>query len=429
VVRRLQLTLLALVAVPVTVVAVVPAVLVLVAVPLTVIWVGIPLLLGTLWLLRTLLGPFRTWAGWVRERTIIPPYHRSDGGGWLSRLRWALTDGATWRDELWVLVALSAGSVLLLMAVGLALAVPFLLIYPFLMWVTPPGVFETPFAFLPVASWKQGFTMWPLAAIALALWWAWTPGLLRGWAGICAGLLGPTRASLLAGRVSALTAIRAETVDSAAAEIRRIERDLHDGVQVRLVSLGMSIGMAENLVDSDPARARVLLAEAALATSSTLTELRRLVRGFHPPVLADRGLIGAVRALALDMPIPTTVAVEGFPAGHERLPEPIEACSYFAVAEALANAVKHADPSAIAVSLQLVDVDAPGQRVVIGVADDGRGGARLGGGSGLDGLTRRLAALDGTLAVLSPPGGPTRLTMEVPCAPSSPKITPSSARV
>ncbi len=427
-IRRLQLTLLALVAVPVTAVAVIPALLVLVAVPLTVVWVGIPLLLGTLWFLRTLLSPFRSWAGWVRRRSIRRPYHRSDGGGWLARLRWALTDGATWRDELWVLVAVTAGSVLLVMVLGLALAVPFFLVYPFLMWVTPPGIFGTPFGFLALASWKEGFTMWPLAAISLALWWAWTPGLVRGWSGICAVLLGPTRASLLAGRVTALTAIRAETVDSAAAEIRRIERDLHDGVQVRLVTLGMSIGMAENLVDSDPARARVLLAEAAQATTTTLTELRTLVRGFHPPVLADRGLVGAVQALCLDMPIPTRVQVSGFPDGHERLADPVEAAAYFVVAEALANVVKHADATEVEVALTLEDAETAQQRLVVCVADDGQGGAGLGGGSGLDGLTRRLAALDGTLKLTSPPGGPTRLTMELPCAPSSPKTTPSSAK-
>jgi signal transduction histidine kinase len=188
-------------------------------------------------------------------------------------------------------------------------------------------------------------------------------------------------------------------------------------VQARLVALGMSLGMADELVGEDPHAARELLAEARHRTGQALAELREVVRGIHPPVLADRGLEGAVRALALANPLPTEVEVD-IPG---RLPAPVESAAYFAVAETLGNVIKHSQATRSWVRLRYAD-----GRLVMVVGDDGRGGADPGNGTGLLGIRRRLAAFDGTLVVTSPPGGPTIVTMELPCESSSPKTTPSS---
>ena len=207
-------------------------------------------------------------------------------------------------------------------------------------------------------------------------------------------------------RVAALTRSRAEAVDHSAAELRRLERDLHDGTQARLVAVSMSLGMAEAQFDSDPEAARRTVNEAREATSAAIADLRSVVRGIHPPVLADRGLDGAIRALALDMAVP--VEVTGGLSG--RPPLPIESAVYFAVAECLANSAKHAGHQHAWVELSH---DGAVLRVVVG--DDGRGGADVDRGTGMRGVMRRLAAFDGTMAVSSPVGGPTVVTLEVPC--------------
>jgi signal transduction histidine kinase len=216
----------------------------------------------------------------------------------------------------------------------------------------------------------------------------------------------------LAGRVQRLAQTRTDAVDVAAAELRRVERDLHDGAQARLVALGMSLRAAERLIHSNPMAAQALVAEARDASSRALTDLRDLVRGIYPPVLADRGLGDAVQALALDTPIRTEVDVEltGRPA------RPVESAVYFAVAEVLANAVKHA--GARMVQIRMVHA---GGMLRAEVTDDGAGGADPAAGTGLLGIERRLGTFDGILAVSSPPGGPTIVVIEVPCELSSPR--------
>lgn len=210
----------------------------------------------------------------------------------------------------------------------------------------------------------------------------------------------------LAGRVVRLTRTRADAVDTATAEVRRLERDLHDGAQARLVALGMSLRAAERMILTNPVAAAALVAEARQTSAKVLDELRSLVRGICPPVLADRGLADAVRALALDTPLHTEVEVDL--AGRPDLP--IETACYFAVAEALTNAVKHAD--ARQVQVRIVHADGT---LRISVIDDGCGGADPQGGTGLLGLERRLGTFDGVLAVNSPVGGPTIIAIEVPC--------------
>src|SRR5450755_979552 len=216
----------------------------------------------------------------------------------------------------------------------------------------------------------------------------------------------------LAGRIQRLAQTRDDAVDVAAAELRRVERDLHDGAQARLVAVGMSLRAAERLIHSNPTAARALVAEARVTSSRALTDLRDLVRGIYPPVLADRGLGDAVQALALDTPIRTDVDVDlpGRPA------RPVESAVYFAVAEALANAVKHA--GARLVQIRMVH---SGGMLRAEVTDDGAGGADPAAGTGLLGIERRLGTFDGILAVSSPPGGPTIVVIEVPCELSSPR--------
>jgi signal transduction histidine kinase len=229
-------------------------------------------------------------------------------------------------------------------------------------------------------------------------------------------LLNPTQANLLAQRVLRLTETRSDAVDVQAAELRRIERDLHDGAQARLVAVGLSLATIERLMEQDPAAARALLAQARESSATALTELRDLVRGIHPPVLAERGLADAVRAVALDSPIPVSVTVDlaGRPA------PPVESAAYFAVNELLANAIRHADARRID-----IDICHRDGMLTIGVTDDGGGGADPARGSGLDGIRRRLGTFDGVLVLRSRRGGPTVATLEIPCALSSPRTSTS----
>jgi signal transduction histidine kinase len=230
------------------------------------------------------------------------------------------------------------------------------------------------------------------------------------WPAISLALVGVVSAAVVFARhqhrIEALETSRAGAVDAQETELRRIERDLHDGAQARLVALGMSLGMAEQHVDTDPEAVRELIAEARLGAAEALAELRDLARGIHPPILTDRGLEAAVRALLVRSPIPVSLAVDV----PERPSAAVETAAYFTVSEALANAIKHADATRVAIRIETVD-----GRLRADVTDDGRGGADP-AGRGLTGIRRRLEALDGTLWVSSPPGGPTTVHAELPCA-------------
>jgi signal transduction histidine kinase len=206
-------------------------------------------------------------------------------------------------------------------------------------------------------------------------------------------------------RIRTLQETRAGAVDVQETELRRIERDLHDGAQARLVALGMSIGMAEEKLATDPEGARLLLAEARAGAREALEELRDLARGIHPPILTDRGLDAAIRALAARTPLRVDVSVEL----SERPRPPVETAAYFVVAEALANAGKYANADRVAIGVHVSD-----GMLVAEVRDDGDGGADA-AGKGLTGLRRRVEALDGSLRVTSPAGGPTTVRAELPC--------------
>ena len=231
---------------------------------------------------------------------------------------------------------------------------------------------------------------WPMLALAVAL-------VVRGVAAFA------DRGSQE--RIAVLEETRAGAVDQQESELARIERDLHDGAQARLVALGMSLGMAEQKLESDPAAAQELLAEARRGTREALEELRSLARGIHPPVLADRGLAAAIGALADRTPLQVNVAVDV----PRRPPRAVETAAYFVAAEALANAGKHGAATRID-----VDVREEAGELVVEIVDDGVGGADPAGG-GLRGLARRVEALDGRLEVISPPSGPTTIRAVIPC--------------
>jgi signal transduction histidine kinase len=235
--------------------------------------------------------------------------------------------------------------------------------------------------------------------------WA-TFGLLRADAELVRWLLGPPRHQELARQFDALSQSRDAAVGQSEAERRRIARDLHDGAQQHLVALAMDLGRARERFETDPDGARALVEQAHEGAKAALADLRDLTRGIHPAVLADRGLDAALSSVVTRCPVPVSLLVDLGP----RPPAPVESAAYFVVAEALTNVAKHAGATRAQVT-----ITGRGDRVVVEVTDDGRGGARISGGSGLAGLFDRATALGGTLRVDSPLGGPTRLVVELPC--------------
>ncbi|MBO2453402.1 sensor histidine kinase [Actinomadura barringtoniae] len=220
-------------------------------------------------------------------------------------------------------------------------------------------------------------------------------------------LLGPSREQLLTRRLESVTESRAGVVDAADAERRRIERDLHDGAQQRLVSLAVGLGVAKATLADLSDDARLVIDKAHGEAKAAIDELNELVRGLHPAVLEDRGLDAALSGVVARAPIPVRLNVDL----ATRPAAAVEAVAYFVVSEALANVVKHAQASRADVT-----VERHGGTLLIVVADDGLGGADPGAGTGLAGLAKRVASVDGKFALSSPSGGPTVLTAELPCA-------------
>jgi signal transduction histidine kinase len=362
--------------------------------------IGILLVPMSLLAVRRLASTQRRWAREWSRVTIATPYRprpvEITNGliGRLQRCKWLLTDPATWRDLLWTLVGVPVSVVLGLLPVFMVVAGVWTVVadvgaWIFGLWSGAPPNFGGQVLFLGM------LLLVPVTG----------PLLLRAHAWAAASLLAPTREAMTA-QVGQLAESRSQAVDASAAELRRIERDLHDGAQARLVSLGMNIGFAEQVLRDNPDLALNLLAEARASSGQALTELRTLVRGIHPPVLAERGLDGAVQALTVSLPLPVDLHIElaGRPSA------PVESAVYFAIAEALANLVKHSGANRA-----WVQVEYHSGRLVAIVGDNGTGGASLRPGGGLRGVERRLAAFDGVLALTSPVGGPTVVTMELPC--------------
>ncbi|MFF9218756.1 sensor histidine kinase [Streptomyces viridosporus] len=338
----------------------------------------------------------------------IPPAYRPlpQGANPWTRTFGMLGDPATWRDLRWLVVDMTAGFVT-------ALLPAMLLLYPLQGFALALGLWRVMgdgywYGFVPVDDQTSALGAGVLALVLLFFAPFFARRLLDAHFRLTRAVLGSNQAEL-AERVRVLTETRRDAVDTSAAELRRIERDLHDGAQARLVAVGMDLGTIEALLDKDPAKAKELIARTRRSSVEALSELRELVRGIHPPVLAERGLGDAVRALALRLPVATEVNVE-LPG---RADAPVESAAYFAVSEVLANAVKHSGADRV-----WVDVHHADGHLRVTVTDNGRGGAVVGAGSGLTGVERRLGTFDGVLAVSSPAGGPTMVTMEIPCASS-----------
>ncbi|TDC59244.1 histidine kinase [Micromonospora sp. KC207] len=324
----------------------------------------------------------------------------------LTGMIWAVTGGGYfWPRWAWFGLAVAVGTHL---AVRRALQVP----RGRRRWLALHAALACVLASAELAVWalSGGGYFWPI----------WALMLLASGVGTHAWVvsqLPPERERELTRRIDALARTRRGAVDAQVTELKRIERDLHDGAQARMVSVGMTLGLAEHLLRTDPAAGAQLVSEARATTLSALDDLRAVMRAIHPAVLADRGLDKAVEALALDLAVPTSVSCD--------LPGPapaaIESALYFSIAECLTNVVKHSHATTAAVDISFLD-----GRLVAVVVDDGVGGASIDGGTGLHGIARRLEAFDGIIWVNSPAGGPTSITLEVPCELSSRKTSLSS---
>jgi signal transduction histidine kinase len=322
------------------------------------------------------------------------------------RWREARADPATRRELSWLAGHATAG--LLLGALGLQLPV----------WIVRDGTFALWWRLVPPDLATPGLGLWTVddaAGVAtvtlLGLCWAvLTVGLGPAMARLQASrgrrLLAPGPETDLSLRIAELTATRAAALDAHATELRRIERSLHDGTQNRLVATTVLLGAARRMLTRDPAGAEELLERAQGSAEQALAELRAVARGILPPVLADRGLAGALGGLATTCAVPCRMEVDV----PDRCAASVESTAYFVVAEALTNIAKHS-----AATRASVEVRSRGARLRLRITDDGTGGADEAGGSGLIGIRRRIEALAGALTVTSPPGGPTTLEVELPC--------------
>ncbi|MFG2678317.1 sensor histidine kinase [Streptomyces sp. NPDC048392] len=326
--------------------------------------------------------------------------------GWMGAV---LRSGTSWRSLLYALLQFPWAVFSFVVAVNVWAIGWAMLTYPLWFWVFPTYAGQDGLQLYGDETHRiyldNPFEITVTALVGLLFTLA-TPWLVRALTTVdrvmVHGLLGPSR---LATRVVELESDRGVVVDTAAADLRRIERDLHDGAQARLVSLAMDLGLAKEKLREDPRAAAVMVDEAHGEVKTALQELRDLARGIHPAVLTDRGLDAALSAVASRCAVPVRVEVDL----AERPASAIEGIAYFTVSELLQNISKHARATAAAVEVWRVD-----NRLLLQVVDNGVGGANASAGSGLAGLAERLDAVDGILVVDSPAGGPTRVTAELP---------------
>jgi signal transduction histidine kinase len=361
--------------------------------------VSLLLLPSILSAVRRLANRARRLAGAWCGAPVAEPYRRMPGGVQASRrarLAWLLTDQATWRDVAWATV--NAGT-------GWLLAAPAALVAYGLVGLAAGRV--VPQVALPAPGLLRNapaVALFPAGIVIAALGLLAAPWLLRGYGRAARSLLAPT----MRAEMERLAEARGQAVAAAEAERRRIERDLHDGLQPLLVSLAVDLGIAEARFGRNPESSRALLARAHQDAKSAIEELRSLVRGIHPSVLDGRGLDAALSALIAGCPVPVRLRVD-----LAKRPDAIrEAAAYYVAAEAITNIAKHARASSATVT---VGAGEGNLRVV--VEDDGAGGARLEPGGGLAGLAARISSIDGTFTVSSPPNGPTRVEAVIPCEP------------
>jgi signal transduction histidine kinase len=368
--------------------------------------VGIPILAALAYVDRGLCAVDRWRASFLLRDAVRGSYRQPQAPGVLARLRTLAADPQTWRDLAWIWVNVVLGFASAVLMLSLWLAVGWLVTLPGYWWLLPDSALpDGPFG--RVDSWGEvlGGAALGVAVAPVAAWIG--AGLAHGQARIARSLLGPSERRRLERRVGELARTRAAAVEAQTSELRRIERDLHDGAQARLVAVTMDLGRAREKLDSDPEEARELVESAQTEARTAIADLRRLVGGIAPAVLTDRGLDAALSALVASCRIPVSLDVRL----DRRIPSAVEVAAYFVASESLVNVQKHADATHASVGLRLEDA-----HLVVEIADDGRGGAELGAGSGLAGLRDRVAALDGTLVVTSPAGGPTIVRAELPCA-------------
>lgn len=371
-----------------------------------VVMVVVPVLPWAVRPLRALADAERRRAERLLGRPVRRPYVTPEGNPYQRSVQ-LLRFSGTRRDVAWMLVHGIAGLVLPVLVLGVLCSLLLTISIPLWWWSVPSGTLTLLAA--PLTNWMQAIVL-PLVCVwlfaALLFWLA--PAAVRLETRLAETLLGTWTGATR--RIEELTASRAGALQAHEAELRRIERDLHDGTQAQLVAVAMRLGLADRRFDNDPQRARQLLLDARTTVDEALAQLRTVIRGIHPPILSDRGLNGAIRSLAAGGPIPVTLDL---PETDRRPPAAVEAAAYFVVAEALTNIGRHSGASHARVSLRY---DGPGGLRVL-VQDDGRGGAGPGSGSGtgLAGVRRRVAALDGMTRIDSPVGSGTTIEVVLPC--------------
>ncbi|KOX25558.1 histidine kinase [Saccharothrix sp. NRRL B-16348] len=373
-----------------------------------VIWVGVPLGVFTLVLARGAATAERAWLRAALGVDIPRPYRELPDGA-TARAKTIVKDPATWRDMAYWLLMLPLGALEFSLTVALWAAVAGTVFLPFyLHWL--PMTWEVTFSegnVWLIDSFAKAIPVSVLGLLLGVLAYRLLKALGRGHALLAQSLLGPSRYGVLSAKAEHLSASRARGVEAAEAERRRIERDLHDGAQQRLVAVAMGLGRARSKMETDPDGARELIAEAHADAKLAISELRDLARGIYPSVLGDRGLDAALSSLAARSPIPVEVEVDVEP----RPPTAVESTAYFTVAETLTNAAKHSGATQAHVKVTRTE-----NSVVVEVTDNGRGGAEVRPGGGLAGLADRAATIDGVVVVVSPIGGPTVIRTELPCA-------------
>jgi signal transduction histidine kinase len=367
--------------------------------------VGLPVLLAIAAAFRWAAGIERRRIGWLLGRPVEPVY-RPWSGRLLGRVGRAWSDRQVWKDFAWHVLNSVLGFGFAVGAFSLWASVGWLLTLPVYWWALPHAALPDFGAGWTVDRWSRVLLLLAGGVVGLVVAPWISAALAQAHARLGRIVLGAGERRRLEARVAELATTRAAAADAQTEELRRIERDLHDGAQARLVALALDLGLARDRLESDPEGARQLVEAAHGEAKDALRELRELVRGVHPAVLEDRGLDGALSGLVARSSIRVRLDVRV----DDRLPPAIETAAYFVVAEALANMAKHSQASKGEIRLARED-----DRLVIDVSDDGVGGAAPAPGSGLSGLVSRIRALDGELRLDSPAGGPTTVHAELPC--------------
>lgn len=366
--------------------------------------VGRPLVRPMLHWVRRLAGLERGRLRRLGQEVQAPYYHPDPEPG--DSLRETVADPEVRRDLSWLFLHATWGLILGIVVLQMLSSAVHDITYPLWWYAAGTNDQDILMETVEARTWSTA-VLGPVVGLAvLALWLIGAPKLLDLQTRPGRSLLGADPDVDLSERVARLTATRAAALDAHAVELRRIERALHDGAQNRIVGVAVLVGAARREVERDPARADEILARAQDTVEDALSELRAVVRSILPPVLENRGLEGALSALASDCAVPCTVTVDV----SVRCPASVEATAYFVVAESLTNVAKHSRASRAEVEVRL-----RGSRLHVRVADDGCGGADAAGGSGLAGIGRRVEAHDGDVTVHSPAGGPTEIRVELPC--------------